>query len=67
MLLILSILLPPLGFLFRGKILTSILCLILMLTIIGWPIAAIWAVVDWYSDRADRRNRALIRAMDRGR
>ena len=65
--LLLSIILPPLAFLLRGKILTAIICLILLLTLIGWPIAAIWAVVDWYSDRADRRNKDLIRAMDRTR
>jgi len=62
---LLAVLLPWLSFLFRGKILSGILCLILQITLIGWLPAAIWAVVSLQNARADRRNRELIRAMRR--
>ncbi|MDN5395688.1 MULTISPECIES: YqaE/Pmp3 family membrane protein [Chryseobacterium] len=60
---LLAILLPFLSFMFRGKILTGIICLILQITVIGWLPAAIWAVLSLNNARADRRNDKLIRAM----
>jgi hypothetical protein len=62
-----AILLPWLSFILRGRILTGILCLILQITIIGWIPAAVWAVVSLQNARDDRRNRRLIRAMERSR
>lgn len=62
-----AILLPWLSFILRGRILTGILCLILQITIIGWIPAAIWAVVSLQNARDDRRNRRLIRAIERSR
>jgi len=43
---LLAIFFPFLSFLFRGKILTAIICLILQVTLIGWIPAAIWAVIS---------------------
>jgi len=63
---LIAILLPWLSFIFRGKILSGILCLILQITLIGWLPAAVWAVLSLQNSRADRRNRQLIRAMQRG-
>lgn len=60
---LIAILLPWLSFLLRGKILSGILCLILQITLIGWLPAAIWAVVSLNNSRADRRNKALIKAI----
>ena len=40
---VLAILLPPLGLLSVGRVDQAIVCLILWVTILGWPIAAIWA------------------------
>ncbi|MCT2407774.1 YqaE/Pmp3 family membrane protein [Chryseobacterium antibioticum] len=60
---LLAILLPFLSFMFRGKILTGIICLILQITVIGWLPAAIWAALSLNNARADRRNDKLIRAM----
>ena len=60
---LIAILLPPVGMLLCGKVVQAILCLVLMLTLIGWPIASIWAVLvamNWY---ADRRTDRLIQAM----
>ncbi|WP_286965957.1 YqaE/Pmp3 family membrane protein [uncultured Flavobacterium sp.] len=64
---LIAIFFPCISFLLRGKILTSLLCLILQLTLIGWLPAAIWAVISLQNSRADRRNEKLIRAMRNGR
>ncbi len=60
---LIAIFFPCISFLLRGKILTSLLCLILQLTLIGWLPAAILAVISLQNSRADRRNEKLIRAM----
>ena len=63
MMTLIAIFFPCISFLLRGKILTSLLCLILQFTLIGWLPAAIWAVISLQNSRADRRNEKLIRAM----
>ena len=60
---LLAILLPFLSFIFRGKIVSGIICLILQITLIGWLPAAIWAVMSLTNDRTDKRNDKLIRSM----
>ena len=60
---LLAILLPFLSFIFRGKILTGIICLILQMTILGWIPAAIWAAMSLSNERAEKRNRKLIKAI----
>ncbi|WP_202703566.1 YqaE/Pmp3 family membrane protein [Flavobacterium sp. UGB4466] len=60
---LIAILLPWLSFLFRGKIFTAIICLILQITLIGWLPAAIWAVVSLQNARDERRTNKLIKAM----
>ena len=42
--LIMAIFLPPLVFLTIGRPFQGIFCFLLMITLIGWPVAAIWAV-----------------------
>lgn len=51
------------SFFLRGRILTSIICLILQITLIGWIPAAIWAVISLQNSRADKRNKKLIKAI----
>ncbi|WP_166580036.1 YqaE/Pmp3 family membrane protein [Flectobacillus sp. BAB-3569] len=63
MMTLLAIFFPFLSFLFRGKILTAIICLILQVTLIGWIPAAIWAVISLQNARADKRTERLIKAM----
>ncbi len=58
---LIAILLPPLGMLSVGKVLEAFLCLLLMLTIIGHPIAAVWAVLVVHSSLADARTRRIER------
>lgn len=60
---LIAILFPFLSFLLRGKIFTSILCLILQITILGWIPAAIWAVISLQNARADKRTDKIVRAM----
>lgn len=62
---LLAILLPPLAMLSVGKPVQAVLCLLLMLTLIGWPIAAIWAVLVVNSSFADSRTKKLIEATER--
>ena len=38
---VLAILLPPLAMFLSGRVFQGLLCLVLMLTLIGWPIASI--------------------------
>ena len=57
-----SILLPWLSFLLRGKILAGILCILLQITLIGWLPAAIWAVIALNNAKADKRGDRIIQA-----
>jgi uncharacterized membrane protein YqaE (UPF0057 family) len=61
---VIAILLPPLGMLLAGRTGLALLCLILQLTILGWPLAAIWAVLVVNNAEHDRR---LRRALDQQR
>ncbi|MBB4803069.1 uncharacterized membrane protein YqaE (UPF0057 family) [Flavobacterium nitrogenifigens] len=63
MMTLIAIFFPCVSFFLRGKILTSIICLILQITLIGWVPAAIWAVISLQNARADKRNRKLIKAI----
>jgi uncharacterized membrane protein YqaE (UPF0057 family) len=56
-----AILLPPVGMLVAHRPVLALLCLILMLTVIGWPIAAIWAVLIVNNYYANRRAAGLLR------
>lgn len=58
---LIAILLPWLSFFTIGKPFTAIICLILQLTLIGWPIAAIWALFSVNNYYADRRNAELLK------
>jgi uncharacterized membrane protein YqaE (UPF0057 family) len=58
---------PFLSFFLRGRILTSIICLILQITLIGWIPAAIWAVISLQNGRADKRNKKLINALKKNK
>jgi uncharacterized membrane protein YqaE (UPF0057 family) len=62
---LIAILLPPLGMLSVGKPLEAVVCLVLMLTIVGHPIAAVWAVLVVHSSLADGRTRRIEQASRR--
>lgn len=61
---LIAILLPFVSFFTIGKPFSAIFCLILQVLLIGWPIAAIWAVLSVNKFYADRRNADLIREIN---
>lgn len=62
MLYLLAILLPPVAFFGAGKPFQGLLALVLMVTLIGWIPASIWAILVVSSRNADKRNERLIQA-----
>lgn len=62
---LIALLLPWLAFFTIGKPFTALFCLILQITLIGWPIAAIWAVVSVNNYYADRRGERLAEQLRR--
>lgn len=60
---LLAIVLPPVGMLSVGKPLQAIFCLVLMVTLIGWPIAAIWSVLVVHGAFAEGRQKRLLEEM----
>lgn len=64
---LIALLVPFVAFFTIGKVGTGLICLILQITLIGWPIAAIWALFSVNSYYADQRNDKLINALARNR
>lgn len=60
---LLAILFPPLAFLLVGRPFQALFSLLLLLTVLGWIPAAIWAVLVVNSANADRRHEALVTAL----
>lgn len=61
--LLMAIFLPPIVFFTINRPFQGLFCAILWLTVIGWPVAAIWAVYSL----SQYRNEELRREMDYGR
>jgi uncharacterized membrane protein YqaE (UPF0057 family) len=57
---LLAILLPPVGLLLVGRPEQALLCLILWVTVIGWPVAALWALLVVNSAETESRMRRLL-------
>lgn len=57
---VIAILFPPLGMLLAGRAGQALLCLLLMVTLIGWPLAAIWALLVVNSDETEKRVRRMM-------
>jgi len=62
---IIAFFLPWISLMLQGKILSSIICLFLQITIIGWIPAVIWAFTALNRMYDDRRTNKIIRAMNR--
>lgn len=41
---LIALVLPPLTMLVRGRLVAALVCAVLMITLLGWPIASIWAL-----------------------
>ena len=59
--LILALLIPWLQFFTIGKPISGIICLILQITVIGWPIAAIWSVYALSQYKTDQKLKEAMR------
>lgn len=57
---LIAIILPPLGMLLVGRVGLALLCLILQVTILGWPLAAIWAVLVVNNAENDKRMKRAL-------
>ncbi len=57
---LLAIILPPVAMFTVGKPFQAILCLLLMVTVAGWPLASIWALLVVNSAFADTRAKKLL-------
>jgi hypothetical protein len=62
---LIALFLPWLVFFTIGRPFQGILCLILQLTLIGWPIAALWAILSTNRYYADERHKDFVRSLRR--
>ena len=62
----LDIFLPPVAMLTCGRIFSAAVRLVLMLTLVGWLPAAIWAGFVVTNHHAEKRQEKLQRPMHRG-
>ena len=62
---LIAIVLPPLGMLLVGRVLLAVVCLLLQVTILGWPLAAIWAVLVVNNAENDKRLRRALKKQAR--
>ncbi len=60
---LLALLVPPLAMFTCGKVFQGILCIVLMLTLIGWPLAAVWAVLVVADYKAEKRMEKLAASL----
>ena len=57
--LLIAIFMPCLSFLLRGKLISTIVSLLIQFTLIGWVVASIWAAFSLSQARNRRRMRRL--------
>jgi uncharacterized membrane protein YqaE (UPF0057 family) len=57
---VLAIIFPPLGMLLAGRAGQALVCLLLMVTLIGWPLAAIWALLVVNTSETEKRMRRML-------
>ena len=62
--LILALFLPWLQFFTIGKPISGIICLILQITLIGWPVAAIWSVYALSQYKTDQKIKRALSERD---
>jgi uncharacterized membrane protein YqaE (UPF0057 family) len=62
---VLALFLPWLTFFTMGMVGSGIICLILQLTVIGWLPATIWACFAINNYNSERRDKDLIRAIEK--
>ncbi|HHW4680927.1 MAG TPA: YqaE/Pmp3 family membrane protein, partial [Xylella taiwanensis] len=63
--LLIALLLPWLLFFTIGRPLAGVCCLILQITLIGWGIAALWAVYALSQYQTDQKIQSILEHQDR--
>lgn len=58
---VIAIFFPAIAMLLCGKFFQAILCFILQLLVIGWPVATIWAWLVIHDHKADVRSERMMR------
>jgi hypothetical protein len=61
---LIAIVLPCLYFLMTGRLIRAIIALLLMCTVLGWPIASLWAIAVRNDAVAKNSVKAITRAME---
>lgn len=59
----LAILLPWFSFFLREKYVPGYLCLLLQITVIGWPVAAAWATLTLITNRRAVEDSFVLRSL----
>ena len=62
----LAILLPWFSFFLREKYIQGYICLALQISIIGWPIASLWALITLLASGVKSRNNAILQSLQPG-
>jgi uncharacterized membrane protein YqaE (UPF0057 family) len=55
-----AIVLPPVAMFQQGRVGSAVLTLILCITIVGWPIASVWAVIATRGSHIDDKRTARM-------
>lgn len=61
-----AVVIPFLAFFTIGRPFAGLFCLLLQLTLLGWPLAAFWAVYSTAQYHADKRTERLEKAILKG-
>ncbi|MEO5684080.1 MAG: YqaE/Pmp3 family membrane protein [Chitinophagaceae bacterium] len=59
----LALLLPWFSFFLREKYAKGYICLVLQITIIGWPIASAWATITLLLSGVKAKNNAILQSL----
>ena len=59
----LALLLPPLALLLCGKPFQALFNLVLLMTIVGWFVCAVWSVLVVKDSKDNKRTRIMVNAL----
>ena len=59
----LAILLPWFSFFLREKYVQGYTCLVLQITIIGWPVASLWSLITLVASGEKAKNNKIIQSL----
>ena len=63
---VIAIFFPSIAMLLCGQVFQAVACFVLHLTVIGWPVATIWALLVVHDHMEDVRARRMMSAMRHG-